>query len=390
MDFNVQSFGAAAGSEELQTAAFQAALDAAAQAMGGRVVVPAGEYVVSSLRMYSGTTLLLCDGARLLGSRECEDYTLFTPPAGLELRTDVEMIPQHYEAMGGSSPFYRRAMISAYGQRDIAILGEGSAVIDGRDCFDPQGEEGYRGPHGIFLSGCRNVELRGYTIENSGNFMHQLDGCSNVVFESVTMLAGHDGAHIHCCDNVLFEDCTIQSGDDCIAGIDTRNVTVRRCLLNTSCHNFRIGGVNLLVEDCRLVGPGVYPHRLSVAHGREDRPAVTDGRHNTLFAFTYFSSVTHPAPTPASNWYIRNCTLENIDRFLCYHANDAARLHAGATLSAIRLENLTIHGLRMPSDVEGDPDCPLVVEARQVDCRYFSGQTADLFDGCQNVLVRPW
>ena len=92
--------------------------------------------------------------------------------------------------------------------------------------------------------------------------------------KNVTVLGGHDGFDVRTCDNVLVEDCGFYTGDDCIAGINIRNMTVRRCVLNTSCNLFRIGGVGITVEDVYAYGPGYYPHRRTVVKGRGEELAL--------------------------------------------------------------------------------------------------------------------
>lgn len=52
---------------------------------------------------------------------------------------------------------------------NISIIGEKGSCIDGNNCFDAQGEELFRGPHGITFFNCSNIFLKGYTVENSGN-----------------------------------------------------------------------------------------------------------------------------------------------------------------------------------------------------------------------------
>ena len=84
----------------------------------------------------------------------------------------------------------------------------------------------------------------------------------------VTCLGGSDGIHLHCTENALIEDCLFKTGDDCIAGINIKNLLVRRCILNTSCDLFRIGGVNIRIEDMYAYGPGYYPHRKTVVKGK--------------------------------------------------------------------------------------------------------------------------
>ena len=105
------------------------------------MVVPPGRFALAGVRMYSHTTLLLQRGAQLWGSDRCEDYPIFPLPPGLEPRDVPVLFPHYFQQV---PPGYRRALISAYGAEDIAIIGEGDNVIDGADCFDPQGEEGFR------------------------------------------------------------------------------------------------------------------------------------------------------------------------------------------------------------------------------------------------------
>ena len=321
--------------------------------------------------MWSGTTLLLKSGAVLTGFEDCREYPVYAVPPGMELRTDQEMIPHYWECR--HRPEYRRAMISAYGASDIAVIGEPGSVIDGADCYDPDGEEGFRGPHGIFFSNCRGITLRGYTIQNSGNFMHQLDCCVGLVMTHVTSLAGHDGIHLHCSSDLAIEDCVFRTGDDCIAGIDVNRLTVRRCELNTSCDVFRIGGTYIAVEDCRIWGPGYYPHRMTVVKGRGDVLPREAGRHNTLYLFEYFSSPVYPAAEPAHDWSVRNCTVEGVDRLLHFEAGKDATLHSGVPLVGIAVENTAVTGLAGSSVIMADPANPLEVALKNVTLSYRGG-----------------
>ena len=136
------------------------------------------------------------------------------------------------------------------------LLKNGAVLLGGTDCNDPDGEEGYRGPHGIYLTNCENITLRGYTAQHNGNFMHQLDNCVNTVMEDVTCLGGSDGIHLHCCRDTRIENCTFRTGDDCIAGINVEDLLVKNCYINTSCNFFRIGGSRITVEDCEMRGIG--------------------------------------------------------------------------------------------------------------------------------------
>jgi hypothetical protein len=81
--FLITDYGVRADCKELQTAAMQAVLDLC-KPCGGKVVVPRGRFYVGSLRMWSDTTLYLCEGAELFGSDDCNDYEVYDIPEGME------------------------------------------------------------------------------------------------------------------------------------------------------------------------------------------------------------------------------------------------------------------------------------------------------------------
>lgn len=358
----ITDYGVRADCKELQTAALQAVLDLCKKD-GGKVVVPRGTFYVGSLRLWSDTTLYLCEGARICGSDDCNDYEVYDIPEGMEMRSDMEMIPQQYDYRPWDA--YRRAIITAYNEKNISIIGEKYSVIDGANCYDPDGEEGYRGPHAIFLSCCQNVLLEGYTAQHSGNFLHEANHCRNLTMRHVTCLAGSDGIHLHCTENTLIEECIFKTGDDCIAGINIRNMRVRRCIFNTSCSVFRMGGVGIYVEDCHAYGPGYYPHRVSIVKGKNDYLPREEGRHNMLSLVTYFASVTYPCEE-ASDIHFKNCVIENGKRLLDYEANNVKRLSAGSYLRELTLENVRLIGLDKTSYPIAAEDAPLAIKLKNV------------------------
>src|SRR5438093_6291884 len=71
---NVRDFGTIADGETNTTRNLQAAIDAAANAGGGTVFVPAGKYVTGTLWLRSNINLHLDAGATLLGSQTADDF----------------------------------------------------------------------------------------------------------------------------------------------------------------------------------------------------------------------------------------------------------------------------------------------------------------------------
>lgn len=388
----ITDYGVEPNSSRLQTEAIQTVFDLC-KAKGGTVVVPCGEFRTGGLQMWSDTTLYLESGAQLIGSDYSEDYAVFPVPDGVELRTDMELITQYYENKPWDT--YRRAIISVYGGKNISIIGEKGSLIDGNDCCDPLGEEGYRGPHGIFITNVQNLRLEGYEIANCGNFMHQIDNCQNINIKNVKCTAGSDGVHLHHCNNILIEDCVFHTGDDCIAGINMSNLTVRRCDLNTSCDIFRAGAKNVLVEDTKMWGPGIYPHRMTVVQNRgtelvRDRSNTlpqSEGRHNLINVWVHFASTNFPSKEPYDNVVFRNCKIENADHFLEYIA-DHPPLQKGAYLTGMTLENIEFTGLLAPSITRASAENPLTITLENVTVSSRNHDGIKAFDGNdKNVII---
>lgn len=357
--YYITDYGVKRDCLRLQTKEIQEVLDLCKKD-GGIVVIPKGSFYVGALWLWSDTTLYLESGARLYGSDNCEDYEVFPIPDGVEMRSDMELITQYY---GEGWETYRRAIISSYGQKNISIIGECDSIIDGQNCYDPEGEEGYRGPHNIFLTCCENVFLEGYIAQHSGNFLHEANNCKNLKMRHVTCLGGSDGIHLHCTENTIIEDCLFRTGDDCIAGINIRNLRVKHCTLNTSCNLFRIGGVDIFVEDCYAYGPGYYPHRKTVVQGKNNELPREEGRHNTICMVDYFASKNYPYEP--SRILFKNCTFDNIEQIFWYEA-DRNLLQLGTHWGELTMENVRFTDLKQTSVPRASKKEPFTVRMKNV------------------------
>lgn len=76
--FNVRDFGARGRGSDLDSPAFQRAIDRCSE-RGGVVVVPAGTYLCGTLRLRSRVALWLQPGAPMLGSTDLAHYPPITP-----------------------------------------------------------------------------------------------------------------------------------------------------------------------------------------------------------------------------------------------------------------------------------------------------------------------
>ena len=340
------------GRDELVTAEFQSALDEARAAEGALVIVPAGTYRIGSVRMYGDTELHLEEGAKVLGSDDIADYTDWDIPTTLRYATDPFICK-----IQGIPPHYTRALITVADVANVAITGEAGSEINGVDCTDPNGEEGFRGAMGIRVCRCKNVTLSGYTFADSANWSHQVDSCDNVLFEGVHVRAGHDGFNIHHCNNVAIRDCVLETGDDCVAGFDARNVLIEHTLLNTACNALRLGAANLLVRDCQFVGPGAYPH-------------ILEGTHHMHAAVKYYSIKGDVIREDACNWHIVNCSFENPGRLINYDYGSEKGYQTERPLVDLHFVGCTVNGAGAPSFFKGREDVPGELEFRDCSIEY--------------------
>ena len=362
------------------TTAIQRALDDVFLAGGGTVVIEPGIHCVRGLRVRSNTTLHLRSGAVLEASRDPEDFDVLANDA-LEPVPPEEFAPgviwqpaatrKTHDHLLKSASRWNNAIIRLYRAHDAKIIGEPGSVIDGRDSYDPLGEEGFRGVHGIAAHDCENLELRGYEIRNTGNWAHSFWRCRDVAFSGLTILGGHDGIHFCSCDRVSIDHCTMKTGDDCVAGFDNEDVTVRDCDFNTACSAFRFGGRRVLVERCRAHGPGEYPIRntlpradqVSGAHG-----AAGVGRRTMLALFTYYDP---------GEIVIRDCSIENAERFLHYNFSGNEVWQKGRPLSSIRFEGGEARAIGMSLCAYGDAARPLSLSFER--CRFAFAPTQTEF-----------
>jgi len=289
------------------TQVIQQAIDSCASNGGGIIKFSTGTYLSGTINMKSKVAFYLMKGAIIKGSSNYADYT-------------------------------NDAFIYGDGLTDIGFTGEGK--IDGVDCINNTGEEGFRGPHCFKLVNCTNLLFKGITIVNSANWAINCRYCKNGTVENVTILGGHDGLHTRFCENFTVTGCDFQTGDDCFAGNDNQNFIIKDCKANTSCNAFRLGCLNLLVEKCRIWGPGVYAHKIENAV-----------RMPT--AFVHFSPDDEPTKIPSGNWLIKDVIIDSADYVYVYNFENGL-WQTGHPATNIKFENVKAVGLLKSFYMIGD------------------------------------
>jgi hypothetical protein len=307
---SLTDFGAVGDDQTLDSAALQKAIDECAP--GGTVIVPKGRFLVAGIRLKSDVRLLLEKDAILQGSTNVTDYA--------------------------AKPSWNDAILRGDKVENIRIEGEGT--IDGADCKNPKGEEGFRGPHAIFLTGCKNITISGVTITRAGNYAILCRDSESGDFKNIKIRGGHDGLHAQACRKFTVKNCDFRTGDDCLAGCDNEEFVVEDCLINSSCNGFRLGCDRLVVKRCRFWGPGEYQHQISK-------------RTNMLAAFVHFAPTGRKPRLPSDNWLIEDLAIENADAVYEYDF-EKGLWQTGQPAKKLHFRNIKATNLAKPLRVRGD------------------------------------
>ncbi len=231
--FDPLTFGASGDGKTLDTAAIQRAIDQAAAAGGGQVLIRGGrKYLVSTLVLRSGIDFHLADDAELLVSTNRSDY-----PAGAD------------------------GILTCDGAANLRITGTGG--INGRALefmtgFDKPGEIWRFGPFRpkIFvLTACQGLEIRDITFGQAPFWGLHMLGCEHVLVDGIKIrnqldVPNCDGIDPDHCRDVEIRNCDIVCGDDAIVVKATRqpknygpsaNIRITDCVARTKDSAFKIG-----------------------------------------------------------------------------------------------------------------------------------------------------
>ncbi len=303
-DYLINKYGAVADGKTLATEAFRKAIEECSKKGGGRVVVPAGEYLTGAIHLKSNVNLHVQKGATIKFSTNPKDY-----------------LPIVHTRWEGMELMHISPLIYAYEQTNIAITGEGTLDGQGKSFFwkwhgnpryggDPKvisqradrdklydmmtrnvplterifGENSYLRPQFIQPYKCKNVLIEGVTIVDSPMWEVHPVLCENVIVRRLHIAThgpNNDGCDPESCKDVLIEDCFFDTGDDCIAiksgrnndgrrlNTPTENIIVRGCTMKDGHGGITVGseisgGVrNLFAENNRLDSPNL-DHALRV------------------------------------------------------------------------------------------------------------------------------
>jgi unsaturated rhamnogalacturonyl hydrolase len=401
--FPITDFGAAAGHADC-TEAIRKAIDACAQAGGGRVVVPAGEFLTGPIHLTSNVELHLDRGATLKFNTDPRAYlpAVFTRFEGMECynyspliyayeqenvaltgegQLDGQADDHNWWVWKGKKPAREGAPNqTAARQRLVNMVDQDVPVKERRfgegSCLRPSFVEFYR---------CRNVLIDGVRIRRSPMWELHPTLCTNVIVRGVNILShgpNNDGCDPECCRDVLIEGCVFDTGDDCIAiksgrnndgrrlGTPSENLIIRHCTMKDGHGGVVIGSEisggcrNVFAEDCQMDSPNL--ERVL----RLKSNAVRGGLIENIFLrntsvgrvadavlqidFVYEEGPNGPYKPIARTIVMENITVRETPRVLNVVG------FPGAEISGVRIYNSTFRQVRGKDVVKDAGDVQLV------------------------------
>ncbi len=249
-DFPIHDYGAVEG--EVATDAIRQAVAACYAAGGGRVVVPAGDWLTGTVHLKSNVCLHVEDGATLRFMTDPAAYlpAVYTRWEGVELMNyspliyalDAENVAvtgtgtldgQASEAnwwtwKGSETYGWAEGMPRQHEARDrLFAMAEAGVPVEER-VF---GEGDFLRPSFVEFVRCRNVLIQGVTVVRSPMWLLHPTLSQNVTVRGVTCRShgpNNDGCDPESCSDVLIEGCFFDTGDDCVALKSGRNADGRR------------------------------------------------------------------------------------------------------------------------------------------------------------------
>ena len=262
--YNIMEMGADNTGKVLNTEVIKNAIAKVAEAGGGTIYFPAGDYLTGPIHMRSNLVLHIEAGATLRFSDDFDHYMPF--------------VPSRWE---GTNVNNFSPLIYAYEVENITITGRGKIDGQGKKWwdfhhrlyaepkdyrskwqleFDKQNpdvirpdlpgmvERGFLRPPFIQFMYCNNIRIEGITIVNSPFWTVNPQFCNNVTVDGITInnpkSPNTDGINPESCRNVHISNCHISVGDDCITIKSGKDRDGR--LRNTPCENITITNCTML------------------------------------------------------------------------------------------------------------------------------------------------
>ena len=233
-DYVITDFGAKSDTTVVSTDAVQQCIDLCSADGGGRVVVPAGQYVIGTIILRSNVHLHLELGATLYGSTDLKDYR--------RVKSSYKSLRTHTETI---------QLVYADSVENVVIDGYGT--IDGRGRVFPKlswNDEGITRPHLLRFVQSRNITIKDIMLKNSGCWMQHYLACDRLRISGIKVTNrnnyNNDALDLDGCHDVVVSDMIADSDDDGITLKSTsprlcEDITIQNCIVSSHCNAVKLG-----------------------------------------------------------------------------------------------------------------------------------------------------
>jgi hypothetical protein len=270
--FNVKNYGATGKKADNAQKAIQKAVDACAEAGGGTVYLPPGEYTSGTIHLRSHVRLYVETGATLFASQDSAVFDKSTLLYG----EDLENISiEGRGTVDGQAEYeWRLNDIDDAYIRDNQLLAQslGKSLMRSFPKARPKPSV-Y--PHMVLLLRCKDVRIAGLSFLHSPSWTINPYACERLTIDGVYIHTSlkdgvwADGIDPDGCKDVRIANSTIETGDDAIVfyssniwgpPLPCENITITNCRLSSasSALKFCDGNMNsvrnVTVDNCVITG----------------------------------------------------------------------------------------------------------------------------------------
>ncbi len=299
-DYRITDYGASTKATAAQNQkAINRAIATCSRQGGGRVVVPAGQWLTGALRLQSGVNLVVDEGATLRFAFEPKLYPLvktsweglacwnYSPCIYAYQCKDVAVTGRGtIDGNGSNATWWPMCGKEEFGfvkgqTKEAQSLGSRARLLKYAEDDVPADQrrfgmgQGLR-PQLVNFNECDGVLVKDVTLMNSPFWVIHPLLSKNITVDGVTVYnegPNGDGCDPEACDGVIIQNCTFHTGDDCIAiksgrnndgrlwNQPSQNIIIRHCKMEDGHGGVVIGSEisggcrNVFTEDCYMDSP---------------------------------------------------------------------------------------------------------------------------------------
>lgn len=317
-DYSASTFGIKSNGTTLNTTSIQKAIDHISLEGGGRLIFSVGRYLTGTIELKDNVTIVLGEGAILVGSTNPYDYRKTGDAFGLVVSNGASNIG-----------IVGRGVIDGQG-RELAnnfLVQITNGIIKDRLSSGRPADR----PHLVYLLKSRNALVKGINLRNSSFWTFSVDKCDSLHIDGVTVDSrafwNNDGIDIIDCTNSVIENCFVNAADDGIClkshhnDVANENLLIRNNTVTSSASGFKFGTVSRGgFKNIRIINNTVYDtFRSAIAIEAVDGAAIENilvdslkslNNLNVIFMVTGSRNTNNGRPGSIKGVTIRNLYAE--------------------------------------------------------------------------------